>query len=52
MFRSFARVALSAIFASTYAEVIEMTNEKQPEEWFEGYEYSVVSFYDSSEDSQ
>ena len=29
-----------------------MTDEKKVEEWFEGFEFSVISFYDHSEDSQ
>ena len=52
MFRSLVQAALVALITTSHGGVIEMTDEKKVEEWFEGLEFSVVNFYDHSEDSQ
>lgn len=45
MLKSFAPVILSAIAAKAQAGVVEMTDEKEPAEWFVDYDHAVVSFY-------
>ena len=52
MLKSLAKAALAALISTSHGAVIEMTDAKKVEEWFEGFDFSVVNFYDHSEESQ